>query len=304
MANRKKATDEQILESYSRHKNVWKVGEELGMAGQSIQERLKKLGVTMSLKRWTDDDKFFLLEHYTSYLLEGKLQALADKMGRSKQFICRMARKYGLTDQSRPKKLLANYNPTKVDWSKKEHPKGMLGKKHTEETKKIISEKSKQAMKTLEETGRSQEKVRKMIETKMAKGNLVNKRIKQTWRADWREIGGKRKYFRSRWEANYARYLQLLKDNKQIKEWEHEAKVFWFEGIKRGCVSFLPDFEVTNNDNSLEYHEVKGWMDARSKTKLRRMKIYHPEVKLLVIDAKWFKVNNKILMPIIKDWET
>lgn len=301
----KKATDEQILESYSRHKNVWKTAEELGMCGQSVHERLKKLGVTMNIRRWTDDDKFFLLEHYTNYLLEGKLQELADKMGRTKSFICRMAGKYGLTNQSRPRKILANYKPTKVDWSKTKngHPKGMLGKKHTQETKDIISKKSKESAKKLEESGRLPDKTQKMIETKMANGTLVNKRIKQTWRAGWREIGGKRKYFRSRWEANYARYLQLLKDSKKIKEWEHEAKVFWFKGIKRGCVSFLPDFEVTNNDNSVEYHEVKGWMDARSKTKIRRMSIYYPEVKLLIIDSKWFKANNKTLMPIIKDWE-
>jgi hypothetical protein len=303
MSFKRKATNEQLLESYTRLGNIWKVAEEFNMCGQSVHERLLKLNVKLKNRPFSDDEKFFLLENYTAYVLEGKLQELADKLNRTKSLVCREARKYGLTDIKRHKKLLATYRPPKPDYTKRPHPKGFAGKKHSEKTKKIISETSKASAKKLEESGRLPEKVKKMIEAKMSKGNLINHRVKQTWKAGWREIGGKRKYFRSRWEANYARYLQLLKENNKIKEWEHEAKVFWFEGIKRGCVSFLPDFQVTNNDDSQEYHEVKGWMDDRSKTKIRRMSIYFPEVKLTIIDAKWFKANNKTLMPIIKDWE-
>ena len=64
------------------------------------------------------------------------------------------------------------------------------------------------------------------------------------WQPGWREIGGKRKYFRSKWESNYARYLQFLKEHKQIEDWHHECETFWFEGIKRGVCSYLPDFKV------------------------------------------------------------
>ena len=41
--------------------------------------------------------------------------------------------------------------------------------------------------------------------------------------------------------------LEWLKKNKQIKKWEHEPETFWFEGIMRGCRSYLPDFRVTEH---------------------------------------------------------
>jgi len=122
------------------------------------------------------------------------------------------------------------------------------------------------------------------------------------WQASWKTIGGVRKYYRSRWEANYACYLEFLKENRAIKHWQHECTTFWFEGIKRGVVSYLPDFLVVNNDDSEEYHEVKGWMDPKSATKLKRMKKYHPNVKVKVIDSKWFKANRH-LSKIVKQWE-
>ena len=127
--------------------------------------------------------------------------------------------------------------------------------------------------------------------------------IKTTWKQGWREIGGYRKYYRSKWEANYARYLQFLKDNKAIKDWKHETKTFWFKGLKRGTMSYLPDFLVINNNDKEEYHEVKGYMDAKSATKLKRMKKYHPEVVMVLIQADWFKRNNKLGKSLFKDWE-
>jgi phage terminase large subunit len=57
------------------------------------------------------------------------------------------------------------------------------------------------------------------------------------------------------------------------------------------------------NDNSIEYHEVKGWMDERSKLKIEGMKTSNPDKKLLVIQGDWFGKNNKIFADKIKDWE-
>ena len=127
-------------------------------------------------------------------------------------------------------------------------------------------------------------------------------RAASTWAAGWRIVGGQRAYFRSRWEYNYAVYLQFLVEQRQIRGWEHEPETFWFPGVKRGCVSYLPDFRVTANDGRVEYHEVKGWMDPKSKTKLRRMTKYHPAVTMRVIDAKWFKANGPKLR-FLKGWE-
>jgi hypothetical protein len=110
-------------------------------------------------------------------------------------------------------------------------------------------------------------------------------------------------YFRSRWEANYARYLELLRQHGKITSWDHEPETFWFNGVKRGCVSYLPDFKVTMPDGSIEYHEVKGWMDAKSKTKIKRMAKYHPSVKLIVIATKEYNALKKTAAAVIGDWE-
>ena len=124
-----------------------------------------------------------------------------------------------------------------------------------------------------------------------------------SWKAGWRDFGGKRKYYRSRWEANYGRYLEWLKENKQIISWEHESKTFWFDGIKRGCMSYLPDFEVTGLNGIIEFHEIKGWMDDKSKTKIKRMAKYHPEIKLIVIDSKAYKSIEKTVKGLVPGWE-
>lgn len=124
-----------------------------------------------------------------------------------------------------------------------------------------------------------------------------------TWKPGWREIGGRRKYFRSKWEANYCRYLQWLKDHGQIKDWDHECETFWFDGILRGVRSYLPDFKVTENNDRIAFHEVKGWFDPRSRTKLKRMRIYHPSVKIVLIEKKFFSQNGRKLSRLVPGWE-
>ena len=68
-------------------------------------------------------------------------------------------------------------------------------------------------------------------------------------------------------------------------------------------MSYLPDFLVINNNDKEEYHEVKGYMDKKSATKLKRMKKYHPEIVMVLIQADWFKRNNKLGKSLFKDWE-
>jgi hypothetical protein len=115
------------------------------------------------------------------------------------------------------------------------------------------------------------------------------------------EIGGKSFFARSSWEANVAAYLEFLKTNQEIKEWEHEPETFWFEKIKRGVRSYLPDFRVTKNDETIYFLEVKGWMDSKSKTKIKRMGLYHPNVILDVIDSKRYTAIKRS-SAVIKNW--
>lgn len=99
-------------------------------------------------------------------------------------------------------------------------------------------------------------------------------------------IGGKTYKFRSGWEAVYALYLQYLKETNQIKDWEYEIKRFIFDKIRRGTTSYLPDFKVIALDGSHTWHEIKGWLDKKSRTKLKRMRIYYPNEVVVVVGRK------------------
>jgi hypothetical protein len=107
--------------------------------------------------------------------------------------------------------------------------------------------------------------------------------------AGWREVGGKRIFFRSRWEFLYANHLQWQLENMIIKEWEYEPKTFWFESIKRGVRSYKPDFRVLTAQGSTIWYEVKGYMDQRSKTKLARFKRFFPDEKIVLINRNFFQ---------------
>lgn len=117
----------------------------------------------------------------------------------------------------------------------------------------------------------------------------------------WIFIADKKIYFRSKMEVRYARYLQWLKNQKAIIDWQYEPKTFWFEGIKRGVVSYKPDFLVVEK-NSHHWVEVKGYMDSRSLTKIKRFKKYFPEERLEVVDSKWFVRNCGKLKNLIPGW--
>jgi hypothetical protein len=93
-----------------------------------------------------------------------------------------------------------------------------------------------------------------------------------------------------------------MKKHGHIIEWQHEPKTFWFEAIKRGTNNYKPDFMVIFPSGSEEWIEIKGYMDAKSATKIKRMAKYHPDVKLRVIGKEWFKQNGGKLKNIISGW--
>jgi hypothetical protein len=177
-----------------------------------------------------------------------------------------------------------------------------LGKHHTQATKdkcrKIAFEKHYGKWmigktKSLE----ARIKVSNMLKGKMPKNTTYTKygNIKKGYYL----INGKNMFFRSGWEANYALYLDWLIKLNQIKNWEYEKDVFVFEKIQFGNRSYRPDFKIFKNDDTIEYHEVKGWMDKKSKTKLNRMKKYYPEIKVVLIDSKFYRSIKKNVGKII-----
>ncbi len=121
--------------------------------------------------------------------------------------------------------------------------------------------------------------------------------------------GGRREdldglYVRSSWEANYARYLNWLVEVGELLAWEYEPDTFAFVGIKRGTRFYTPDFKVFNKDGSVEYHEVKGYMDQPSRTKLKRMVKYYPDITVVLIDKDAYYEIAKQVRCLIPHWET
>lgn len=123
------------------------------------------------------------------------------------------------------------------------------------------------------------------------------------WLAGWRVVGDQRIYFRSRWEANYARYLQTLVERGEIIGWKHEPETFWFHEIKRGVNSYKPDFKVYLNDGSHEWHEVKGRIDHRSQLTIKRMRRYYIEEPLIVFDEEQYRDLESRQAQHIPGWE-
>ena len=110
----------------------------------------------------------------------------------------------------------------------------------------------------------------------------------------WAIVGNKQPiYFRSSWEYYYSLFLEKLRQERKIIDWKHEPKCFWFEGIKRGVRSYLPDFCITHLNGKEEWCEVKGYFDSKSQTKMKRMAKYYPEVNIRLVGSDWFKVNLK-----------
>ena len=171
----------------------------------------------------------------------------------------------------------------------------MTGMHHSEETKAKLRQTTKAAW---DRGDFGEEWRRKVSEATKGRKPPPSSRAKGGTRAD---LGI---YLRSKWEANYARYLNWLKEHGEIYKWEFEPDTFWFEGIKRGNRSYTPDFKVWERESSEPvYHEVKGWMDAQSKTKLKRMALYHPKVKIVVIGEREYRAIKRDASRLIPFWE-
>jgi len=279
---------------------------------------------------YTDLEKEIILKTYkkNTNSKSGWLDDLSKQLNRPKTNISRYARQQGLTSRKRKMEMISckcivckktfqkeKYN-RKVccsvkcgqvissgklrgqhTWANREHPKGMLGKKHSKKYCKKISERVKKAWSDKESVynskqfkERQSEQMHKIMSDRV-KNNPSS--IYSNCKKEWYEHDNKKYYMRSGWELNYACYLDFLIKQKEIKKWEYEPDTFWFEKIRRGVRSYLPDFKIFNNNGSIEYHEVKGWMDTKSKTKLKRMAKYYPEVKMILIDEKPYKAIMK-----------
>jgi predicted nucleic acid-binding Zn ribbon protein len=175
------------------------------------------------------------------------------------------------------------------------HAKGMLGKKHTAAAKQASSAASKRMWEIMpdEERERRALAMAQMASRQRPTENTYS-RTKKGRRSDLGDM-----FFRSAWEANYARWLNFRQD---VASWEYEPQRFEFP-IKRGTNSYLPDFRVTLTNGTIEWHEVKGWMTQKSATALKRFAKYYPTETLVLIDESAYRSIAKFARGVVPCWE-
>jgi hypothetical protein len=320
----KPSEDESLRAMYATHTRA-EIAKAIGKTEGAVRSRCWTLRLCTKVRPWSETEVDALRRAYSAQIAaEVNLPALATQLGRDKTNVCRKARALGLTSPTRPRVAVCKVRVPKFATEEERrascsvrakqriaergHPRGALGMKHTAETKESISRKhialwADPTSKFNSEQFRQKKSDMMTQRNKsglMPSGEKMYSRAKKGKRSD---IGGK--FFRSRWEANYARYLDFMKAHGRIKSWEYEVRTFWFESIKRGTRSYTPDFLVTYTDGRHEWHEVKGWMDAKSKTRLRRMAEFYPAEKLVIIEESWFRGAKKTgLASVIRGWES
>lgn len=300
--NAKKATDAELLRSYEQTKSVRKTAREFGMCGQSVWERLQRLGYEFDNERlWTEDEIKILAAAYVVAGDNGgvNLEKLAKKLSRQKSNICRKARELGLTRYGRekPPEVLAESSRRMKKWHEEhEHPRGAY--------------KTGKEIRICPHCGRFFEAF--PGESQVYCGMECGHSHRQSQGHQGYALSGKRsdlngQYFRSRWEANYARYLNFIiahDKNNDIVRWEFEPDTFEFTKIRRGVRFFTPDFKIYFSDGHVEYHEVKGYDYPKGKTARKRFARYFPNLKLVLVGEEWFSaVSKKRLDNLIPNWE-
>jgi hypothetical protein len=183
----------------------------------------------------------------------------------------------------------------------------MLGKRHTEETKQKLSarlkgktyeermgkEKALQLKKKLSRimkdlvSGRNNPMQGKFGEKNPHFGKPA-KHGKHSFRND---LGH---YCRSKWEANYCRYL-LWGNQKYV----YEPKTFIITLPNGTKATYTPDFLVDGK----EWHELKGWENRSELKKWKFFQEQYPNEKFVFINRDNYKNLQNLYQYIIPNWE-
>jgi hypothetical protein len=303
--------DTLLLRFYFTHTRK-EIARMLGRSDGSLRKRCSVLGLNQKHPAVQEFELDIIREWYVAHVNDTidrfGLDQLAQQLGRTRQFICRLAGRMGLTQIDRSishEEAIERGKKTSKAWATKGHPRGMLGKTHSDENKKKQSKRTKKMWDDMTPLDLELRKVKRNKTTlerygtgnPSMRGQNPYSRTKSGKRADLDN-----RFFRSSWEANYARYLNWLKAQGKIKSWEYEPQTFVFHGIVRGVLTYTPDFKVFDCDGSYAWHEVKGWMDAKSKAKLKRMTKFYPEEIVIVVGPAEYKEVSK-WSRLIPGWE-
>ena len=125
--------------------------------------------------------------------------------------------------------------------------------------------------------------VKKLWKSSLYRKHMINKIINREINPRCGSgMGGLRKDIghpvRSTWEANVCRILQFLNI-----EYDYEPEKFVFEKEE---MTYTPDFYIPDWDI---YWEIKGYMNEKSKEKIKLFRKYHPDKTLDIIGKYSYK---------------
>ncbi|GEM_PF-5773569 len=184
---------------------------------------------------------------------------------------------------------------------------GMLGKYHTEETKRKLATRLKG--KTYEEIFGKE----KALKCKKKLSELMKNKVQGEKNPMYGRFGEENPHFgklarhgkhsfrkdlghhcRSKWEANYCRFLLWLN-----RKYQYEPKTFIItlpSGIK---ATYTPDFLVDGK----EWHELKGWENRSELKKWKFFQEQYPNEKFVFINKDKYKNLKNLYQYIIPNWE-
>jgi len=128
---------------------------------------------------------------------------------------------------------------------------------------------------------------------------MTRKHIQRGW---YERSNGEKVFLRSKWEINFAAYLDWLVGLGEIKGWRYEPTEFEFHAVKRGTRYYKPDFQVINHDGSVVWYEVKGRWTQKAKTQVNRFRKYYPDEKLIIVDADAYKAIARSCGNLVTGW--
>jgi hypothetical protein len=315
-----------LLGLYRQGKSAAEIGSILGRTSGGIRNRCLRLGLAEKHVAWSDDELRQLRAAYERSAAGGPigLEALGKKLGRNSHNLSRKARELGLTNMSRPKtsqprlpliglergssehRALISAN-TRAAIRRNGHPRGMLGKKHSPENIEKCKAGWRRWWEAIDPEAH-QDRIERMLATRVARhgrgtaapDEAIYSFAHRGRRADLGDI-----FFRSAWEANYARYLNHCIEKGVLTSWQYEPRTFVFPNQKRDVMSWTPDFIVVEAETGWErIHEVKGKWTIRFDRQLELLEQHYPEwATLMLISEDTYRDLDRWARGRIPNWE-
>lgn len=269
------------------------IGRLLGKTRNAVRGKAWELKLRKKALPYSEEEMQIIRTLYGKNI---PLTQIANKLNRPRTCVCHMAGVMGLTDMNRQRQLSDEQrqemsNRTR-EWLRKHgHPRGYREIRTCPMCSRFFEVKHSLKQECCSCSCATRKRMKGM---NMFSRSKIGKR---------KDLNGQ--FFRSNYEANYARLLNFFIENgSDITRWEYEPDTFEFKNIKRGTRFYTPDFKVFFNDGHIEYHEVKGWDYPKGITARKRFARNFPHLKLMLIDGDYFKaIKRQGVDRLINNWE-